>query len=58
MLVQTSVQWFFKFMKNLWFNSKQGLCHIAALPFTLKKSYRKAKEELWKLKYFTMQKYT
>jgi hypothetical protein len=28
-----------------------------ALPFTLKK-YLKAKEELWKLKYFTMQKYT
>jgi hypothetical protein len=57
MLVQTTVQWFFSFMKNLWFNSKQGLCHIVALPFTLKK-YRKAKEELWELKYFTMQKYT
>jgi hypothetical protein len=27
-----------------------------ALPFTLKK-YLKAKEELWKLKYFTIQKY-
>ncbi len=27
-----------------------------ALPFTLKK-YLKAKEELWKLKYFTMQEY-
>jgi hypothetical protein len=27
-----------------------------ALPFTLK-SYLKAKEELWKLKYFTMQEY-
>jgi hypothetical protein len=27
-----------------------------ALPFTLKKNL-KAKEELWKLKYFTMQKY-
>jgi hypothetical protein len=27
-----------------------------ALPFTLK-SILKAKEELWKLKYFTMQKY-
>jgi hypothetical protein len=33
----------------------QGLCHTMALPFTLKK-YLKAKEELWKLKYFTMQK--
>jgi hypothetical protein len=27
-----------------------------ALPFTLK-TYLKAKEELWKCKYFTMQKY-
>jgi hypothetical protein len=27
-----------------------------ALPFTIQK-YLKAKEELWKLKYFTMQKY-
>jgi hypothetical protein len=27
-----------------------------ALPFT-SKNYLKAKEELWKLKYFTMQKY-
>jgi hypothetical protein len=32
------------------------VCHTGALPFTLKK-YLKAKEELWKLKYFTMQKY-
>jgi hypothetical protein len=36
--------------------TKQGVCHIVALPFTLKK-YLKAKEELWKFKYFTMQKY-
>jgi hypothetical protein len=28
-----------------------------ALPFTLKK-YLKAKQELWKLKHFTMQKYS
>jgi hypothetical protein len=35
---------------------KQGMCHTMALPFTLKK-YLKAKEELWNLKYFTMQKY-
>ncbi len=35
---------------------KQGVCHTVALPFTLKK-HLKAKEELWKLKYFTMQKY-
>ncbi len=31
------------------------MCHIVVMPFTLKK-YFKAKEELWKLKYFTMQK--
>jgi hypothetical protein len=35
---------------------KQGVCHAVALQFTSKK-YLKAKEELWKLKYFTMQKY-
>jgi hypothetical protein len=33
----------------------KGVCHTVALPFTLK-MYLKAKEELWKLKYFTMQK--
>jgi hypothetical protein len=35
------------------------MCHIVALPFTLKSNYLKAQEEeLWKLKYyFTMQKY-
>jgi hypothetical protein len=33
----------------------KGMCHTVALPFTLK--ICKAKEELWKLKYFTMQKY-
>jgi hypothetical protein len=30
--------------------------HFVALPFTLKSMYLKAKEELWKLNYFTMQK--
>jgi len=35
---------------------KQEVCHTMALPCTLKK-YLKAKEELWNLKYFTMQKY-
>ncbi len=35
---------------------KQGVCHTAALPFTLESKYLKAKEELWKLKYFTMQR--
>jgi hypothetical protein len=32
------------------------VCHPLALPFTVKR-YLKAKEELWKLKYFTMQEY-
>jgi hypothetical protein len=36
---------------------EQGVCHTMALPFTLKTYYLKAKEELWKLKYFTTQKY-
>jgi hypothetical protein len=35
---------------------EQGACHTMALPFTLKK-YLNAKEELWKFKYFPMQKY-
>jgi hypothetical protein len=35
---------------------KQGACHTMALPFTLK-IYIKEKEELWKLKYFTIQNY-
>jgi hypothetical protein len=35
---------------------KQGVCHAVALPFTLKLSILKAKEELWKLKYFTIAK--
>jgi hypothetical protein len=35
---------------------KQGVRRTVAVPFTFKK-YLKAKEELWKLKYFTMQKY-
>jgi hypothetical protein len=35
-----------------------GVSHRGALPFTFKKKHLKAKEEeLWKLKYFTMQKY-
>jgi hypothetical protein len=36
---------------------KKRVCHTMALPFTLKSKYLKAKEELWKLKYFSMQKY-
>ncbi len=36
-------------------NLNKGVCHTVALPFTFKK-YLKAKEELWKLKYFTIAK--
>jgi len=36
--------------------NKQEVCHIVALPYTQKK-YLKTKDELWKFKYFTMQKY-
>jgi hypothetical protein len=35
---------------------QQGLCNTVALPFTFKSIF-KPKEELLKLKYFTMQKY-
>jgi len=35
---------------------KQGVCDTMALPFKIK-TYLRAKEELWKLKHFTMQKY-
>jgi hypothetical protein len=38
-------------------NNKGLVCHTVALPFTLQNKYLKAKEELWKLKYFSMQKY-
>jgi hypothetical protein len=34
----------------------KGMSHYG-LAIYLKKSYLKAKEELWKFKYFTMQKY-
>ncbi len=37
---------------------QQGVYHTVALPFTLKSTYLKAKEELGKLKYFTKQNYT
>jgi hypothetical protein len=33
--------------------TKQGVCHTVALPFYIK-NYLNAKEELWKLMYFTM----
>jgi hypothetical protein len=42
-------------LDNVILTMKTRGCHTVALPFTLKK-YLKAKEELWKLKYFTMQK--
>jgi hypothetical protein len=35
--------------------NERGVCHTVALPFALKKNL-KAKEELWKLKKFTMLK--
>jgi hypothetical protein len=33
------------------------MCHTAALPFTLQSIFKAKEEELWKLKYFTIQKY-
>jgi hypothetical protein len=38
--------------------STMGACHIVAFLFTLKRIYLTAKAELWKLKLYTMQKYT
>jgi hypothetical protein len=37
--------------------TRGGVLHCFALPFYIKKYLKKAKEELWKFKYFTMQKY-
>jgi hypothetical protein len=38
--------------------SKQGVCQLDyGHAIYIKKKYLKAKEELWKLKYFTMPKY-
>jgi hypothetical protein len=37
-------------------STQQGVCHIGPLPFALKSILMK-KKDLWKLKYFTMQKY-
>ncbi len=39
-----------------WTKWTRGVSHTVALPFTLKSIFRQ-KEELWKFKYFTMQKY-
>jgi hypothetical protein len=37
---------------------KQGVCHhTCGLAIYNKKKYLKAKEDLWKIKYFSMQKY-
>jgi hypothetical protein len=41
---------------NITLTPTRGVCHTMALPFYIIK-YLKAKEELWKFKYFTMQKY-
>ncbi len=35
---------------------KQGVCHTFGLAIYIKKYLKKAKEELWKLKYFTIAK--
>jgi len=34
----------------------KGVYHTLALPFTLRKYLKAKEEELWKLKYFTLQK--
>jgi len=40
------------------YTQNKGVCHTVALPFTLKSIFLKAKEDLlWKLKFFTIQKY-
>jgi len=38
-------------------NQQVSICHTMALPFTFKKYIKAKEEELWKLKYFTSQKY-
>jgi len=38
-------------------NIQQGACPHYGLAIYIKKYLKKAKEELWKFKYFTMQKY-
>jgi hypothetical protein len=45
--------WWYEIRKQI----KQGSVSHCGLAIYIKK-YLKAKEELWKLKYFTMQKYT
>jgi hypothetical protein len=37
--------------------NKGCVSHTVALPFTFKKYLKAKEEELWKFKYFTMQKY-
>jgi hypothetical protein len=34
-----------------------GVSHTVALPFSLKSIFLRQREDLWKFKYFTMQKY-
>jgi hypothetical protein len=41
--------------QGLKWNKTRGVCHIVALLFTLKNILRQKTEELWKLKYFSMQ---
>jgi hypothetical protein len=37
--------------------ANKGVCYGVALPFYIKKYLKAKEEELWELKYFTMQKY-
>jgi hypothetical protein len=37
--------------------SKQGVCHIVALPFTFKNLFQGKRRIMEKFKYFTIQKY-
>jgi hypothetical protein len=46
-----------KFKQKQFANKTRGCVTLSvALPFTLKKYLQAKEEELWKLKYFTMQK--
>jgi hypothetical protein len=52
--------WFFLLSISSYYyclHGNKGVCNNAALPFTTFKSILRLKEELWKFKYFTMQKY-
>ncbi len=52
-LLQTSGEWFFTFTQNLGILKNKGCVHCGLAIYI--KKYLTAKEELWRLKYFTMQ---